>query len=323
MLHYRAHGLRLESNRPIPGLLDCDASDAAPPDLSIRFGETPPAPHRSPWFESPYKTSDGRPVLVAMRGADDHIFLEYADGPTFLIDASCTTVWVTWPDRLDISSTTSYLLGPVLGIVLRLRGRTCLHASAVLVDGRACAFVGSEGAGKSTLAAAFARAGFQVLSDDTVSLELREGSWWTAPGYPRIRLWPDAVSALDVDDVRAVKPGANGSTSRYHLDLSIDNRFARVAAPLGAIYLLEFDADAVRPRIEPVVPAQAVPILAAHTFASRVLDRDRRIAEFQTLTDLLTSVPMRRLMRQSDLAALGEVCNAVVGDVAAAMTARA
>src|SRR5690348_16585408 len=83
-----------------------------------------------------------------------------------------------------------------MGFVLRLRGALCLHASSVAVGDSAVALVGLPGAGKSTTAAAFACAGFSVLSDDVVALADEGPQFYVHPGYPRVNLWPDSVQEL-------------------------------------------------------------------------------------------------------------------------------
>ena len=61
---------------------------------------------------------------------------------------------------------------------------------------RAAVLAGPPGAGKSTLAAAFARFGYAVLSDDVAVLEQLEGALHVQPAYPQLRLWPDSVALL-------------------------------------------------------------------------------------------------------------------------------
>jgi len=70
------------------------------------------------------------------------------------------------PETIPISDVESFLLGPILGAVLRLRQRMCLHASVMEYDGKAFAMVGNKGAGKSTTAAALLQAGARLVSDD-------------------------------------------------------------------------------------------------------------------------------------------------------------
>ena len=86
--------------------------------------------------------------------------------------------------------------GPFWGLLLRFRGVTCLHASAVAIGGSVIAFVGAEGAGKSTTAAAFARAGYAAVSDDVVALVERKGDFFVSPSYPHLCLWPESVEML-------------------------------------------------------------------------------------------------------------------------------
>ena len=75
------------------------------------------------------------------------------------MDRHGTKLWASWPSHSSVEEAATYLLGPVLGLLLRFRGVTCLHASAVAIGDSVIAFVGAEGAGKSTTAAAFARPG--------------------------------------------------------------------------------------------------------------------------------------------------------------------
>jgi len=70
-----------------------------------------------------------------------------------------------------------YLLGSAWGALCYQRDLLVLHASAVRVDGRAVAFCGRPGMGKSTLAAWLAESGHALVSDDLARFETlpREG----------------------------------------------------------------------------------------------------------------------------------------------------
>ncbi len=85
---------------------------------------------------------------------------------------------------------------PVLGFVLRLRGTTCLHASAVTIGGSAIALLGPPNAGKSTTAASLRGSGYPVIADDIVALVERDGGLCVQPAYPQLRLWPESVALL-------------------------------------------------------------------------------------------------------------------------------
>lgn len=76
------------------------------------------------------------------------------------------------------------LLQAVAGTVVADRGGTVLHAAAVVLDGRACSFVGPPDAGKST---ACAHTGAPLMAIDRVAL-VPDGAGrfvaWAVPGGP-------------------------------------------------------------------------------------------------------------------------------------------
>src|SRR5262249_61728973 len=119
--------------------------------------------------------------------------------------------------------------GPIFGFLLRLRGVTCLHASAIAVDGRAIALIGPPGAGKSTTAAAFTQQGYPALSEDVVALCDLGDSFLVPPGYPLILFVPGSVQAL-FGSKDALPPLTPNWDKRY-LDLT-PNCFSLLPHPL-------------------------------------------------------------------------------------------
>ena len=97
------------------------------------------------------------------------------------------------------------LAGTVVTILLTLRGETVLHASAVSVDGRALAFVGQSGRGKSTVAALLCLSGLELVTDDL--LVVRSGPPATCLGGAtelRLRATASAIASdLPSADTRA------------------------------------------------------------------------------------------------------------------------
>jgi len=99
----------------------------------------------------------------------------------------------------------TFLDGPVLTLLTHgSRGRYAyLHASAVAFEGKGLLFAGPNESGKSTLAYACARSGFDFVSDDVVYLRQTEGGLaaWGRPWHlrlllPALRLFPE-LSHLD------------------------------------------------------------------------------------------------------------------------------
>lgn len=83
------------------------------------------------------------------------------------------------------------VIEPLVLMLLTRRDRTPLHASGFIIDGLAVLLAGRSGAGKSCLARAADLAGFQVLSDDAVFVQLA----------PRLKIWgwPTAAHLLAMD----------------------------------------------------------------------------------------------------------------------------
>jgi len=254
------------------------------------------------------------PIVRIDRGVDGHFRVAYADGAKFVIDATASEIFGVSGSQLSFDDLLVYLQGPILGFVLRLRGVTCLHASAAIVDGRAFAVVGQGGTGKSTSAAVFARLGLEVLTDDVLALRDGGASFDAQPGLPRVLLWPESVTAL-FGNPEAL-PRIVRTWNKRYLDLTEPGyHFARQAAPLGAIYVLgERLAAAAAPEITELKGASALVRLLANTYANDFLDDRLRAVELEVLGRVVGHVPIRLLRAPDDRHASPRVCEAIVAD---------
>jgi hypothetical protein len=312
------YGLGLELNVPIAGLAGLEAPDHV--DVTMRLGQLPPGAwdtsSSAQHYVSTRRDPAGLPTLHVTRTPDDRYFVfAYRDGTRIVVAADGDAVWATWPPAATVEDTATYLLGPTLGFVLRVRGVTCLHASAVVIDGKAVALVGEASAGKSSTAAAFARAGHAVLSDDVVALDDRGDSFLVQPAYPRVRLWDDAVRPLfgSADALPRITP----TWEKRYLDLNAPGyHFQHEALPLAAIYLLgERVAPPAAPAITEVAPREALMGLVANTYANYLLDAPQRAVEFEALGRLVRHVPVRSARASSEFSRIGEFCEHIVADV--------
>ena len=322
MLLYSVFGLRLQANRPVPGLVPSAARPASEVQLWLnsmpaRLHEMLQAPQRE-WYVSPYQDERGEPALTIWELAGGSYFrLLYSDATEFLVDRQGTRVWAIWPATATLEDTATYLLGPVMGFVLALRGVTCLHASAVAVGDQAIALLGPAGAGKSTTAAAFAERGYPVLSEDVVPLG-DQGNWFVVqPGYPCIRLWPDSVNSLFGSS--EALPRLTPSWDKRCLELRSNGyRFHQQPLPLAAIYLLgERRSDPVAPFVESLTARTGLISLVGNSYANRLLDRAMRAREFDLLARAAASVPLRQVNPHVDPAYLPELCDVILRDLQA------
>jgi hypothetical protein len=298
----------------LAGLAPCKRTD-----VSLTIGRLPPElaeAGRDTFYESDDRDDNGLPMVAGARLLHGAYFeLAYSDGTRVVVDERATRIWAQSPEGATVEDTAAYLLGPVLGFALRLRGVTCLHASSVAVGEDAVAFVGAAGAGKSTLAAAFARCGNPVLTDDVAPLDEHGGAFHVRPAYPRIRLWPESVDLLfgTPDALPRITPG----WEKRFLSLVDGNyRFAREPRRLRTVYLIG-DRAGDGPRIEPLTKRDALMTLVRDAYGTRLLDRNRRAAEFEVLGRLVDRVPVRRLYTGSDASGMSRVAQLVAHDDAA------
>jgi hypothetical protein len=202
----------------------------------------------------------------------------------------------------------------VIGFLLRLRGVTCLHASAVAVDDQAIALVGSPGAGKSTTAAAFAHRGYSVIADDVVALAEDGENFLVPPGYPRVNLWPDSARALFGSE--EALPRITPTWEKLYVPLG-DNGFGFITEPLPlrAIYLLGArEVELAAPVVEEVVRGDALAGLVANTYVNYLLDREMRSQEFDLLSRVVAKLPVRRVRPPADPSAVFDLCEAIAAD---------
>jgi hypothetical protein len=209
----------------------------------------------------------------------------------------------------------TYLLGPVFGLLLRLRGTICLHASAVAMGGQAIALVGAAGAGKSTTAAALAQLGLSVLCDDVLALSERGEKFFVEPAYPRLRLWPAAVTMLR--GAPDALPRLTPSWDKRFLDLAQEpQRFQSQALPLTALYFLaQRSGCAAAPRLTPLSQRDGLLRAIANTYANIALAAAPLAREFEVLGRLVEQTRVRQIQPHRDPDRLGDLCRKILDDV--------
>ncbi len=318
---YSLFGLRLRSNLPLPGVSRTNLP-ADHCDVELHLGIPPQTGEKILTgselltYTSTETNAAGEPALRIMTVAlGEFVRLAFDDGTVFWLDRKREHIWTTWPDTASLENTIAYLLGPVLGLLLRLRGVTCLHASAVAIEDSSVGFVGAPGAGKSTTAAAFAREGFAVVSDDIVALAESAGAFQVLPGCPYLRLWPESVKMFHDSPESLPRIIPDGEKRRLALG-SEGVRFESRPLQLGAIYLLGDRRPDPAPYVETVRAQTALLSLVADTYGNKVLDRDLRAQEFGVLSRLVEKVPIRRVFPHKDSSRIGDLCRVIREDFA-------
>jgi hypothetical protein len=301
--YYRLFGLDVHSDVALPGVQSrtwLPQQNAAPVCVRLRGYSSQeiatPAEQGILVFESKKNAPCVR--IEYFPSARFYRFL-YSDGIAFDISSDGENVRGSWPARMSLEDALTYLLGPVFGFILRLRGFTALHASAAVINGYAVAFVGGGGAGKSTIVAALARAGHRILSDDIAVLEEASGTFRIKPSYPHIRLWPDSVSILlgTEDALPKLVPSSDWWDKRF-LDLERDGfYFHDEALPVRFTYILEPPSQNVQIARADLIPSiEAFPRLVANTSVNYALSSDMRRREFHALGRFVEKIIIKRLI---------------------------
>lgn len=299
-MQFLLYGCTLEADRLIPGLLPACGNDT---DITITFDTSP-----SWGKENGGITYSTVGLLVRRLEAGYHIV--YGDGTEFLISPEGDRIAAASPQGATLADTCIYLVGPVMGFAVRLRGLVCLHASTVMIDHRAFALCGPAGAGKSTTAAAFAQRGYAVLAEDVAALDDRGGAFSVQSGYPRVNLWPESAAALcgAADALPAITP----NWEKRYLPLTGPAQFHSVAAPLAAIYVFGSRGSQSRPEIRELKGIEALLALASNT--PYLVDAAMRARQFDVLRRLVAQVPVRHVQPPDDLTRIGGLCDALLQD---------
>jgi hypothetical protein len=153
-----------------------------------------------------------------------------------------------------------------MALWLEQRGVLALHGAALARGSEAAIFLGDSGTGKSTLAAAALKAGWTVLSEDLVAVEVAGDAVTVRPSIPAIRLWPETIRqilGLDVESLQRVDPRFD----KRWVPIPMDNEvpFAR----LTRIYELNRTDGVAEVRIEPRRASEAIVAMTRDTFTPR------------------------------------------------------
>ncbi|MEM8793222.1 MAG: hypothetical protein AAGE80_16495 [Pseudomonadota bacterium] len=279
---YQGFGLRFQSDLPLPGF----AAASGPADVIIRLGERARAAAEA----------SGAPSMK-LRSAEE--------GFVFRVPETCD-YWIRNAAEIHLSPAPGvpadhvalYLCGSAIGMILHMRGIQTLHAATVVIAGCAIAFVGDQGAGKSTLAATMAE-GHQILGDDVIALEMTGGEVLAHPGGSEFKLWQETLAHL-------------GRTGRAPIANREEKFFVETGAKapsrpvrLGAVVVLERRGGAIGAERVPLL--EATDLISGHGYRPEFVPILGRQAEhFRQSAALAAALPVWRLNRPDGLAHLAE-----------------
>jgi hypothetical protein len=220
------------------------------------------------------------------------------DGREIVVDAD--------PDA-DPATVRLFVLGTAMGAVMMQRGHLVLHGNAFRVGDACAVVVGRSGAGKSTLAAEFLRRGHDVLSDDVVPVDPAGNA---VPGYPRIKLWDDAVGRLGLDTSKLDR--VTTSVEKFQLPIS---RACTEPLPLRWVYVLERH-EGSELAISPVGGAESFSLLHEHTYRNELLAGDDVLREhLDQCARLVRGARISRVTRPVATMTAESTADAILSDI--------
>lgn len=187
------------------------------------------------------------------------------------------------------------------------RGDFVIHAAAAEVDNGAILLAAPGRHGKTTLAMAFHREGYRVISEDSACLRLGPQPA-LLPGPALLRIRPDVFDGRAPAGTHVVSV----SDDRIYLALDQERRGNVEPVPLRALLILRESTNDTY--LERVLPAKALPDLWALGF--RLPNDTARAQCFKQVTSLAGSIPIWNLYRPLRLGSLPETVAQIVNTVA-------
>jgi hypothetical protein len=291
MARYAIAGLRVASERSIPGLIERAEDASSEWDVAIRWGAVPPALQGAVKFENGERN-------------DTEVLLSVPDVGRFLISNGVAIVVEPEP-TVDDREIGIALAGTAFGVLCHQRAIVPLHACSIDVPGGCVAFFGPSRAGKSSLAAALSMQGYDVLSDDVCYLRSAEENVLVWPGVGQVRLFNDVVEALQFKGLGIRKEPSGRNKYLITIPQAPEPYSPR---PLRALFRL-WNVDAGEPvSMTRISGSEAVELLVPNVYRlALATEMGLMPSTFAMCSKLANRVPVYRLMKPMSLERLPEV----------------
>lgn len=218
MYNYTAYSLHIQSELMLPQLLTRSMLAAA--DVSIRFGQLPAE-----------GLSDTVITGLYYQVKPEAFLLHVPQVAKFLINNGNEIIIEAVPG-VDEQSLAVFLLGPCFAALLIQRNFFVLQGTVLKAKGgQGIAILGRSGTGKSTLAAAFLRKGYLLISEDICAIN---SQLHVMPGFPQLSLWFHTIwsRCKKAPWFKRIRPGIE----KYAIPLK--HKFYANPLPLNTIFIL-------------------------------------------------------------------------------------
>jgi len=294
MNYYTIFGLNVASEVICPELHTINALDQ--PEVSIKYGSLAHIPFPEP-NRSKNHLINNHQLLINISGVAKYLVTK---GEQVIVD----------PDhKASDQEVRLFLLGSTMGAILHQRGYLAIHGNGIVINGECIIFAGHSGKGKSTLAAAFAQKGFQLLCDDLCAIKITDkGEAFVQPGFPHIKLWPESLKQLKEQptNLTRVRPDED----KYIVPM--DTKYCEQAVPLKKIYTLHFhDKDSID--FQKLNALDTLLALNNYTYKQRMLKTINPTKEHYALyMKLAKTTLVSRVFRPKNITILNTLIDAIL-----------
>jgi len=219
------------------------------------------------------ETHEGATVVFRVGREGDRLVAEWPGLVSVDVARDGTDLHVVPQEGADARQVAKLRASTIPALLRHLEGKLTLHASAVTAHGKAVAFLGDSGRGKSTIAFELANTSgaFALLADDCLRVE--------------------GICAEPFDEVAWIDRASAKTPLR-------PARVARSAAPIAAIFLLEWGDQLRVSRLK----GNAVGAVLERALIRFVLDEPTvHVADLERLGNLASQVPVYELRRPRDV----------------------
>ncbi|MBW7476737.1 aldolase [Paenibacillus oenotherae] len=280
--NYEAFGMRIASQLALPELQRVYIDDAYA-DIEIQYGDLTRVWAEAAIARNSYNLIDGG------------IIFTIPDTAIFSVEEG-KRITVSPMENGDSSRIRLFLLGTCMGILLMQRGVLPLHGSAVIIEGKAYAFVGDSGAGKSTLASAFLGKGYPLVSDDVIAVSLDpDGIPIVTPSYPQQKLWQESIDQLGLA-ANQYQP-LYGRVNKYAIPVA--SAFHTQPVPLGGVFEL-CKVEGEETKLCEIERLGRFPLLVRHTYRNALISLlQLEQWHFATSAAVISKIGVYQLQRPS------------------------
>ncbi len=292
--NYYAFGLHISSEIKLPGIIETTINNE--PDIKIILGKVKYLLTTSEMENSFNYHLDHVDVYLWWENIGK---VKLSNGNRIIVDLK----------HSNKNQIIPYLLGPVMAMLLHQRGFLVLHGSSVKINGRAIAFLGYSGLGKSTMAINFYMKGYPLITDDILAINFdKNGSPSVNPGYLHARLSKDSYDNIKENDnfltpIHLIPEKVFCDTSKG---------FSPKKVKLKRIYFIENNKEM---GISNLNPQKELIHLIKHSVTYWIFKENDQTKNFTQCANLVNNISFRHLKVLHSFKDIPEVINLIKKDL--------